>query len=83
MIDEKMNRQIGISALTAKLGMNRQNFYKIRKERHKAEVDADFVEQLVKRRTRSNMNTDCLTCCGMALGMSIGHLRQKRVRLKN
>ena len=43
-----MNRQISISALTVKLGITRQNFYKIRKERHRAEVDADFVEQLVR-----------------------------------
>ena len=48
MIGEKMNRQISISALTAKLGMTRQNFYKIRKERHRAEVDTGFVEQLVR-----------------------------------
>ena len=43
-----MNQQISISALTAKFGMTRQNFYKIRKERHRAEVDANFVGQLVK-----------------------------------
>jgi len=37
-----------ISALTLKLGMSRQNFYKGRTARARAEVDAGLVEQLVR-----------------------------------
>jgi transposase InsO family protein len=37
-----------ISALAAKLGMSRQNFYKGRIARQRAEVDAELTEQLVK-----------------------------------
>ena len=43
-----MNRHASISALAFKLGMSRQNFYKGRIARRRAEVDALLVEQLVK-----------------------------------
>jgi transposase InsO family protein len=43
-----MNRRISITALAQKCGMTRQNFYKERKARRKAKVDADLMEQLVK-----------------------------------
>ena len=43
-----MKWQTSISALTVKLGMSRQNFYKGRIVRQRAEVDADFVVQLVR-----------------------------------
>ena len=48
MIGEEMNCQISISELTRKLGMSRQNFYKTRTVRNKAEVDAELIEQLVR-----------------------------------
>jgi len=43
-----MNLYTSISALVVKLGMSRQNFYKERVVRLRAEVDADFVVQLVR-----------------------------------
>jgi len=43
-----MKWQTSISVLAAKLGMSRQNFYKGRIVRQRAEVDADFVVQLVR-----------------------------------
>ena len=48
MIGDEMNRHTSISALAVKLGMSRQNVYKRRIERRKAEADAGLVEQLVK-----------------------------------
>jgi transposase InsO family protein len=48
MTDEKKPRA-SISALAAKLGMSRQNFYKGRGARRKAETDAGLAEQLVRR----------------------------------
>ena len=48
MIAMEMNWQASISALTGKLGMSRQNFYKERGVRLRAQVDADFVVQLVR-----------------------------------
>jgi len=43
-----MKLNTSISALTEKLGMSRQNFYKLRSARLRAEVDAELVEQLVR-----------------------------------
>jgi transposase InsO family protein len=43
-----MHFQANISGLALKLGMSRQNFYKGRAVRRRAEIDADFVEQLVR-----------------------------------
>jgi transposase InsO family protein len=43
-----MKAGVSISGLSIKLGMTRQNFYKGRVERQKAEVDARLVEQLVR-----------------------------------
>jgi putative transposase len=43
-----MSLNASISALAAKLGMSRQNFYKGRRARRRAEADAGLVEQLVK-----------------------------------
>jgi transposase InsO family protein len=54
MIGDEMKHQtlnltgLRISALALKLGMSRQNFYKGRIARQRAEVDAELVEQLVK-----------------------------------
>ena len=48
MIGDEMNRRASISALALKLSMSRQNFYKGRIARRKAEVDALLMEQLVK-----------------------------------
>ena len=48
MIGEELNWYTSINALTKKLGMTRQNFYKGRSARVRAEVDAAFVEQLVR-----------------------------------
>jgi len=48
MIGGETKRQASISGLTRKLGMSRQNFYKERSARQKAEVDAGLVEQLVR-----------------------------------
>jgi len=42
-----MNAKVSISALAEKLGMSRQNFYKTRTARQRAEVDAELIEQLV------------------------------------
>jgi transposase InsO family protein len=49
MIGDEMEVQTSISALAVKLGMSRQNFYKGRSVRQRAEVDTGLVEQLVKR----------------------------------
>jgi transposase InsO family protein len=48
MIGEAMKRHTCISALAKKLGMTRQNYYKGRSARRRAEVDAELVEQLVR-----------------------------------
>jgi len=48
MIGDEMGLNTSISALTLKLGMSRQNFYKVRSARLRAEVDAELVEQLVR-----------------------------------
>jgi len=48
MIGNEINRPLSISALALKLGMSRQNFYKGRSARGRAEVDAGLVEQLVR-----------------------------------
>jgi transposase InsO family protein len=48
MIGEEIDLNTSIVALTRKLGMSRQNFYKARTARQRAEVDAALVEQLVK-----------------------------------
>ena len=48
MIGGEKGIQASISALTKKLGMSRQNFYKGRVARRRAEADAGFVEQLVR-----------------------------------
>ncbi len=48
MIGDATKRHTSISALAVKLGMSRQNFYKGRRARVKAEADADLVEQLVR-----------------------------------
>jgi hypothetical protein len=53
-----MNRHTSISALALKLGMSRQNFYKGRRARLRAEADAGLVEQLVRsERARICQNT--------------------------
>jgi transposase InsO family protein len=44
-----MKLHTNISALTAKLGMTRQNFYKARSVRRRAEADACLAERLVRR----------------------------------
>jgi len=49
MIGEGMELHTSVRGLAGKLGMSRQNFYRVRRERQRAEVDADLVEQLVKR----------------------------------
>jgi transposase InsO family protein len=49
MIGDEMNLHTSVSALATKLGMTRQNFYKGRCARQRAEVDACLVEQLVQR----------------------------------
>jgi transposase InsO family protein len=49
MIGDEMKLYTSISALAAKLGMTRQNFYKGRRARRRAEADACLAEQLVKR----------------------------------
>ena len=43
-----MDKHTSISALALKLGMSRQNFYKGRVERRRAEADSGLVEQLVR-----------------------------------
>jgi len=48
MIGKAMKRHISISALAGKLGMTRQNYYKGRSERLRAEADAELVEHLVR-----------------------------------
>jgi transposase InsO family protein len=48
MIGEKLNLQTSINKLAGKLGMTRQNFYKVRMVRHRAEVDSELVEHFVK-----------------------------------
>jgi len=48
VIGDQMKWQTSISALAFKLGMSRQNFYKGRRARQRAEVDALLMEQLVK-----------------------------------
>jgi len=48
MIGDAMSLNTNISALAVKLGMSRQNFYKGRRARVKAEVDAELVEHLVR-----------------------------------
>jgi hypothetical protein len=48
MIGEALKQYTSISALTKKLGMTRQNFYKGRSARLRAAVDAELVEQLVR-----------------------------------
>ena len=48
MIGDEMNLNINISTLTVKLGMSRQNFYKERVARRKADVDAGLVVELVR-----------------------------------
>jgi len=44
-----MKPRVSVSALAAKLGMSRQNYYRARKARRKEEVDAGLVERLVRR----------------------------------
>jgi transposase InsO family protein len=44
-----MKAGMSISALTGKLGMSRQNFYKARIARRREKADADLAEQLVKQ----------------------------------
>jgi transposase InsO family protein len=48
MIGDEMKGRTSISALAVKLGMSRQNFYKGRRARRRAEADAGLVEQLVR-----------------------------------
>jgi len=48
MIGEALKRHTSISALAGKLGMTRQNYYKGRSTRLRAEVDAELVEHLVR-----------------------------------
>src|SRR5215469_9601847 len=54
MIGDEMKRHtsdrsgLRINALALKLGMSRQNFYKGRRARRRAEADAELMEQLVK-----------------------------------
>jgi transposase InsO family protein len=48
MIGDELKRHTSISTLALKLGMSRQNFYKERIARQRAEVDAGLIEQLVK-----------------------------------
>jgi hypothetical protein len=48
MIGDEMKAHTSIRALAVKLGMSRQNFYKGRSARQRADVDACLVEQLVK-----------------------------------
>ena len=48
MIVEERIWRTSISALAAKLGMSRQNFYKGRAARRRAEADSELVERLVK-----------------------------------
>jgi len=48
MIGVEKGWHISIGVITVKLGMTRQNYYKGRVARRKAEVDAGFVEQLVR-----------------------------------
>jgi len=45
-------RHTSVSALALKLGMSRQNFYKGRRARRKAEADSELMEQLVKGERR-------------------------------
>jgi len=52
MIGEEMKIHTSISVLAVKLGMSRQNFYKGRRVRRRAEVDAELIEQLVKGERR-------------------------------
>jgi transposase InsO family protein len=49
MIGDEKKLHTSISALAEKLGMSRQNFYRRRIARHKAEINARLVEQLVRR----------------------------------
>jgi transposase InsO family protein len=48
MIGDEMKWHTSISALALKLGMSRQNYYKGRIARRRAEVNAELMEQLVK-----------------------------------
>jgi transposase InsO family protein len=48
MIGEAMKRHTSISALAGKLGMTRQNYYKGRSARLRAETDAELVEHLAR-----------------------------------
>jgi transposase InsO family protein len=48
MIGDEMNRRTSISALALKLGMSRQNYYKGRTARRRAEADAGRVERVVR-----------------------------------
>jgi transposase InsO family protein len=48
MIGDEMKQYTSISALALKLGMSRQNFYKGRRARRRAEADAELMEQLVR-----------------------------------
>jgi transposase InsO family protein len=48
MIGEEMNMSTSVSGLARKLGMSRQNYYKGRRGRLKAEVDGALVEDLVR-----------------------------------
>ena len=52
MIGEEIKAHTSISALAMKLGMSRQNFYKERIARRRAEADAELMEQLVKGERR-------------------------------
>ena len=48
MIGDETETPASISALAVKLGMSRQNFYKERRARQRAEADAELAEQLVR-----------------------------------
>ena len=48
MIRDEKSLYTSISALAVKLGMTRQNYYKGRSARMRAEADAELVEQLVR-----------------------------------
>ena len=48
MIWDEKKGHTSISALTLKLGMSRQNYYKRRRARQRAEANSELVEQLVR-----------------------------------
>lgn len=45
---------VNISSLCERAGMSRQNYYAVRRERHRRQIDEDLVVELVKQNVGFN-----------------------------